>query len=126
ADAYRGDIDLRHAGDRQHEIGHKSQQGEAGCQQDRRDRPDDERRGNVHGVACDAAARSVTSAGLARISTREPLWMRYCPSVTTISPGCSPASTMAVSLLMSPTLTGRFPATLFDPTTKTNGPSGPC
>src|SRR6516165_1630353 len=43
-----------------------------------------------------------------------------------MSAACSPASAMAVVLLKRPTLMGRFSTIRLGPTTKTNGPSGPC
>ncbi len=51
ADAYRRNVDLRHAGDRQREIGDEAQQSETDHHQGRRNRTNDEWRRDVHCVA---------------------------------------------------------------------------
>ena len=72
------DVDLRHARDRQHEIGHQPQQRDADHHQRRRDRPNDERRGDVHqkpsadfwlGVSAGSASDLDQAAGLDPVLT---------------------------------------------------------
>src|SRR5204862_8073203 len=92
---------------------HRAAHEDAEHDQRRRDRSFDEQLGHVHEATLPAPADLML--------TRRPGTSRSCPSVTTVSPGCSPSLITDSVPFERATVTGRRSTVLSALPTKTNG-----
>src|SRR6476659_975745 len=114
-----GIVDVGKRRDRQQRIGDQACGQQPDHQQGGRDRPLDERCGNVHGIgACCALCAAASSAARpCRIVTCAPGCSLYCPSTTTCSLAWRPESMSAWPSLICATLIGRLATELSGLTT---------
>ena len=106
----------------------EAQQNDRNDQEGGRDRPADERRRQAHcNIPC-VAGEMFGTWGLSgeTAAIRVPLLRRYCPAVTTVSPGASPLSTSARPSRVSPIVTVRGCTVPSGCTRNTNEPFCPC
>src|ERR1700674_5938503 len=108
-DLQRRIIDVGQRRHRQKPVGDQAPDQQPDHQQGGRDRPLDERRGNVHGIgACWALCAAASSAAWpCRIVTWVPGCSLYCPSTTTCSFAVSPELMSACPSLIWATVTVR-------------------